>query len=133
MAAWSGWIAVALLCAAALVPLVQRLRHGVRAAPRSRSVATHELLGMGATVAGCLHPLMALFYLGSPEAIGAGELALGLGALAFVLLIAHAGRGLRLRDPKLADRPKARRAHLTTAVAIAVAIGAHAAACLLAR
>lgn len=132
MAAWSGWIAVALMLAAAFVPLGYRLRFGGRAPGGSRSIALHQLVGMTAAALGCLHPLTALFALGSPEAVGAGEIPLALGGLAFVLLIAHAGRGLRLRDPKLKDRPRARRAHLTTAIAILIAIGAHAGACLLA-
>ena len=131
MASWSGWIAVALMCAAGLVPLAHRLLRGRRAALRSRSVSGHQVLGMTATAVGCLHPLTALFELGSPEAVGGGEVALALGGVAFLALLVHAGRGLRLRDPKLRERPRARRAHLTTAVAIVVAIVAHATACLL--
>ena len=46
------------------------------------------------------------------------------------LVLAHTGLGLKLRDPKLRGRPKSRRAHFTTATIILVAVGIHAAACL---
>lgn len=130
--AWvTGWLATALMIAAALVPLLQWLRHKRRAEPQSRTVTVHYGLGLGAAGLGFFHPLTALFSLGTPEAIGGGVIGLAFGGVAFVVLLAHTGLGLKLRDPKLRKRPKSRRAHFTTAMIILVAVGAHAAACIL--
>ena len=45
---------------------------------------------------------------------------------AFFLLVAHAGLGLQLREPKLKDRARKRRMHTTTAVLIALMVAIHA-------
>lgn len=130
-AAWiTGWLATALMATAAFVPLFQRVTQKKRADLGSRSVSTHVVFGLAAAGLAFLHPLMALFVLGSPEAIGGGVPALAFGGVAFVVLLAHTGLGLKLRDPKLRKRPKSRRAHLTTALTILVAVGAHIVACI---
>ncbi len=127
----SGWFAAALLVLAASVPLVHFVLRRRRAVLESTWVSTHVAIGMGAAGAGFLHPLVALLALGSPGAIGGGDLGLAFGGLAFMMLLAHTGLGLALRDPKLKRRPNARRAHLTTASIILASVAAHAAFCLL--
>jgi hypothetical protein len=87
---------------------------------------------MSAALLGFLHPLTALFSLGSEAAIGGGVLGLGLGALALVVLLAHTGIGLKLRNPKLRERASSRRTHLVTALTILALALAHALACQLA-
>ncbi|MFO0547629.1 MAG: hypothetical protein U0271_04520 [Polyangiaceae bacterium] len=133
MARWSGWIAVALMVAAALVPLFVRVRDGRRANLESRPVATHVIVGMTAAGLGFLHPLTALFALGSPGAIGGGVLGLALGGLAFVVLLSHSGIGLKLRDPKLKRRSESRSRHLVTATLVTTLALAHAVACIVGR
>jgi hypothetical protein len=44
---------------------------------------------------------------------------------AFFLLVAHAGLGLQLRDERLCDRVKKRRAHTASAILIALAVTIH--------
>jgi cytochrome b561 len=129
MAAWTGWIATAMMVAAALVQVVYRLRHGKRPDLGSRVVTFHFVMGLCAAGAGFIHPLTALLDLGSPEAIGGGVIGLGFGGLAFVVLLAHTGLGLRLRDPRFRKRAKARRAHVITAMTILVAVTVHVVAC----
>lgn len=126
----SGWFAGALLLVALALPLGHWALRRKRAAFDSRSVSMHIAVGMGAAGAGFLHPLVALLALGSPGAVGGGDLGLAFGGLAFVFLLAHTGLGLTLRDPKLKKRPKARRAHATTAAIITLSAAAHAAMCL---
>ena len=133
MASWSGWAAAALMLAALLFPIVHRLRFARRAELTSPWVTFHFAVGLGAAGLGFLHPLTAVIDLGSPEAVGAGALGLGAGGVAFVVLLAHTGLGLKLRDPKLKKRPSSRRKHLVTAILIVVAVTAHAAACILGR
>lgn len=130
LADWTGWIAAAAMGTAAVVPLAQRVLHRRRADLGSGSVRLHVAVGMTAAGAGFLHPLTALFSLGSPEAIGGGVLGLAFGGVAFVVLLAHTGLGLKLRDPKLRHRPRSRRTHLYTALTIIGCVAAHAAACL---
>jgi hypothetical protein len=67
-----------------------------------------------------LHALFALLSLGSPGAIGAGDLALFAGAGALMVLLAHVGIGLQLRNPTLRKRNETRRRHLFTASTITV-------------
>ncbi len=126
MASISGWLALAAVLLAALVPIVHRLRFGQRAAFASPPVRLHVVVGMTAAALGALHPLTALFALGSPEAVGAGVYGLGLGGLAFVVLLSHAGIGLELRDPKLKKRAASRRRHTITAVVLSTLGVAHA-------
>lgn len=125
VAVWTGWLASAAIVLAALVPIVQRLREGKRAAPGSPSIRLHVTVGLATSAAAFLHTLTVLPALGSAAAIGAGTLALLFGGAAFFLLVAHAGLGLQLRRPKLKDRVSKRRMHTTTAVLIAVVVGLH--------
>lgn len=129
MATITGWLAVAAFVIAALLPISTRVRFKTRAELKHPSVQNHVLLGMVALALGSIHPLTALFQLGSPEAIGGGNVGLALGGVAFVILISHSGLGLKLRDPKLRGRPRSRRAHVITATLLSVAAVAHALAC----
>lgn len=127
----TGWLAAALVVAAGAVPLGHRALLRRRAALDSRPIRSHVFVGSLAACAGFVHALAILPSLGSEAAIAFGMQALGPGALAFLLLVAHVGVGLRLRDPKLRGRPRVRRTHLGFATAIAVVVVLH--ALLLAR
>jgi hypothetical protein len=126
VAVWSGWIAAALVPLAASIPLIVRLRRGKRAPPTSTPTRWHVIVGMVVAAVAFFHTLTAVLALGSPSAIGAGELALGSGALAFLVLLAHTGLGLQLRKPKLRRRAEIRRQHWITATLIVIAIAIHA-------
>ena len=63
--------------------------------------------------------------LGSERATAGGNLAILPGCAAFLIVIAHVGLGLQLRDVRLRDRARKRRGHLTTAIAIVIAGGVH--------
>jgi membrane-bound metal-dependent hydrolase YbcI (DUF457 family) len=120
----SGWLALALVMSAAAIPIGHRLRVGRRAAPQSATTALHVTLGVATTAAAFTHALFGVFSLGSPRAIGAGNAGLAAGALALLVLMAHVGIGLQLRDPKLRTRQEKRRTHQVTALIIsACAIG----------
>ena len=71
------------------------------------------------------HTLLVLPALGSPAATAGGMLAIAPAGVAFVVLVAHAGLGLQLRDEKLRARSKTRRSHATTAIFIAVLVAIH--------
>jgi hypothetical protein len=126
MAALSGWIAAVLVVLAALVPLSVRFRTGKRAPPQSSPIRGHVLVGLLVSLTAFIHTGLVLPELGSPASVGGGSVAFMAGAGAFVVLVAHAGLGLRLRDPKLKDRPQRRSRHATTAVLLVIAIAAHA-------
>lgn len=126
IAIWSGWLAAAAIVAAALVPIAQRLRAGRRAAPGSSPIRLHVLVGMTTAALAFLHTLAVIPALGTPAAIAGGLFALLPAGAAFFLLVAHAGLGLQLRDPKLRQRAEKRRQHTTTAVLIAIAVALHA-------
>jgi cytochrome b561 len=121
----SGWIALACIALAGCVPLGARLREGRRAAPGSPPIKLHVALGFGTSAAAFLHTLLVLPALGSPAAVAGGMLALAPAGAAFFLLMAHTGIGLKLRDERLRDREKKRRAHATTAISIVCAVGLH--------
>jgi hypothetical protein len=125
LAARSGWLAAILVVAAALVPLGHRALLGRRAAPLSGPMGGHLALGIGAAVAALLHTFAALPALGSPASIRGGMAALAPAAVAFFLLFAHVGVGLKLRNKALRDRVQVRRRHVALAVAIAITVGAH--------
>jgi hypothetical protein len=125
LALWSGWITVALIVSAALVPIVQRLREGKRAAPDSPATRGHVVLGISAALLAFGHTLSALMSLGSERATAGGNLAIVPGCVAFLIVVAHVGLGLQLRDVKLRDRARKRRNHLATAIAITIAGGVH--------
>ena len=124
-AAWTGWAALALLAAAALVPLVHRARDGKRALPGSGTLRAHAALGLATSVLVLVHGGATLGSLGSSEAVGAGMTAFAPGAAAFFLLFAHIGVGLQLLKPKLRDRVKQRRTHVALAISIATLAGVH--------
>ena len=109
----------------AAVPLGIRVSSKKRAAPDSGPIRFHVILGTTTTLMAFAHTLSALSDLGSSAAIGGGFLALMVGGVAFMLLIAHAGIGLQLRDVKLRDRVRQRRRHVATATAIAVVVATH--------
>lgn len=125
LASASGWLATAAIAFSVVVPVLQRLRFGKRAAPGSPSIQTHVKVGMATAALSFAHTLSIITELGSPEAIAGGIGALGSAGAAFFLLVAHAGLGLQLRDPKLKDRVRKRRMHTTTAVLIGAAVATH--------
>ncbi|MCW5837574.1 MAG: hypothetical protein KIS78_34595 [Labilithrix sp.] len=125
VAIWSGWLAAAAIVLAALVPVVQRARAGKRAAPGSPPIRLHVAVGLATAALAFLHTMAVLPALGSPAAIGGGVFALLSAGAAFFLLVAHAGLGLQLRDPKLKERARKRRMHTTTAVLIAATVTIH--------
>jgi len=122
---WSGWLATLAIVVAAVIPLGMRLRIGKRPAPTSEAIRTHVILGFVTSAFAFGHTLLVVPALGSPAATGGGMMAIAPAGLAFVLLVAHAGLGLQLRDEKLRQRAKTRRSHATTAVAIAIAVTVH--------
>lgn len=124
---------MALIALAALVPAVHRVRAGRRALPDSRETSLHVIIGLGAAGVAFVHSLFAVLSLGSASAIGGGVLTLAAGGVAFVVLLAHTGLGLQLRDVKLRRRGEKRRAHTWTASIIAIAAIVHAAALIAAR
>ena len=125
IAIWSGWFATTAIVLAALVPIVQRLRAGKRAAPGSAPIRLHVTIGLATAALAFLHTMAVLPALGSPAAIAGGLFAMLSAGAAFFLLVAHAGLGLQLRDPKLRDRARKRRMHTTTAVLIALTVAIH--------
>lgn len=125
LAIWSGWLATASIVCAALVPLVQRIRVGKRGAPGSKPIRIHLLVGLATAALAFFHTMAVIPALGTPAAIGGGIEALFPAGAAFFLLVAHAGLGLQLRDPKLKDRARKRRMHTTTAILIAVTVTIH--------
>jgi hypothetical protein len=132
LASWSGWLAAALIAAAAFVPLGHRVFTRRRAAPSSRTITGHVLTGFAATAVAVLHTFAALAALGSPATIRGGMTALAPAAAAFFLLFAHVGVGLRLRDPRLRGRARIRHWHVVVALTIAALVAAHATALVLA-
>jgi hypothetical protein len=126
MASLSGWMAAVLVVLAAVVPLSVRMQTGKRAAPQSPPIRAHVLLGLAVSLTAFVHTGLVLPELGSPASVGGGSIAFFAGAVAFVVLVAHGGLGLRLRDPKLKDRPARRKRHATTGVLLGLAIVAHA-------
>lgn len=133
LAHYAGWLAVVAIVLAALVPAVQRVREGKRAAPGSPPIRLHVTIGLVTAAAAFLHTVTVLPALGSEAAIGGGVLALLSGGAAFFLLVAHSGLGLQLRMPKLRDRVRKRGMHTTTAILIAVTVGVHVVMLLRAR
>jgi len=125
MTIWSGWAILLAVAIAALLPLVRRAVDGTRPPLGSRTLTLHVVVGLTTSALAFLHTLLALPALGSSEAIGAGTGGLLAGALAFCVIVAHAGIGLQLRQPKLRKREGKRRTHVVTAIAIAVTAAAH--------
>lgn len=121
----SGWLAAAIVAGAASVPTLHRVLAGRRAALVSRTIRSHVVVGITASAAAFVHTLAILPALGSPAAIAGGTIALASGAVAFLLLVAHVGVGLKLRSPKLKERPRTRRTHVALASAIGLAVAGH--------
>lgn len=126
MATWTGWLAAVAIVVSALVPLGHRLRTGRRGAPASPTIRAHVALGFATSMLAFAHTMTVLPALGSPAATGGGMTAILPGVVAFFLLVAHAGLGLQLRSEKLKNRAEKRRAHLATAISIALAVAIHA-------
>ena len=133
MASISGWIAAALIALAACVPLLYRARQKKRATPESPTIRTHVLLGLATSIATFTHTGLILPELGSEAAVGGGTLAFLFGAAAFLVMVAHAGLGLGLRNPKLRDRAQRRRRHAITALVLSTMVVAHVVLLLRAR
>lgn len=128
-AAWiTGWLATLAMAIAASVPIHQRWKHGKRAAPGSEPIRVHVVIGLTVSALAFGHTLLILPELGSPAATAGGVFALLPGGVAFVLMLAHAGLGLQLRDPKLKRRANVRRSHTITATLIAIFVALHAVA-----
>jgi cytochrome b561 len=125
MAFKSGWIAAALILIAATIPLLYRARLSKRAPPESKAIRGHVMLGLATSLATFLHTGLVLPELGSEAAVGGGSYAFLVGALAFLVMVAHGGLGLGLRNPKLRDRAKRRRTHATTAVILVSLVALH--------
>lgn len=125
MASISGWLAFAFIVLAATVPLLYRAREHKRATPESPTIRTHVLLGLATSLTAFLHTGLVLPELGSEAAVGGGTIAFFAGALAFMVMIAHAGLGLGLRNPKIRDRAERRRRHATTAALLAAIVVVH--------
>ncbi len=119
LATYSGWVTVALLVTAASVPLGHRLLVRRRAAPDSRPIGLHVVLGLTTTAVCLAHTMAILPDLGSPGAVAGGMVALAPGAAAFFLLFAHVGVGLQLRSTRLRSRASKRRLHAMLAAGIA--------------
>lgn len=133
LASISGWLALALIAIAATVPLLFRARQHKRATPESSTIRTHVLLGLATSLAAFVHTGLVLPELGSEAAVGGGTLAFFAGAFAFMVMIAHAGLGLGLRNPKLKDRADRRRRHATTAALLTGVVLLHVVLLLRAR
>jgi hypothetical protein len=125
LASYSGYFALAVIVLAGLVPWLGRLRLKRRAAVTESPIRWHVVVGITATAAASMHTLLALPALGEPAAVTGGALALAPGALAFLVVIAHVGLGLQLRNPKLKERSKKRMGHVATATALTVLALAH--------
>lgn len=125
LASASGWLGAALIVFAALVPLGYRVLRRRRAAPTSRTIQGHVVLGLLATAVALLHTFAVIPALGSPAAIRGGMIALAPATAAFFLLFAHVGIGLRLRNPRLRARATVRRWHVVLAGAITATVAAH--------
>jgi predicted membrane-bound spermidine synthase len=133
LALGSAWLASALIVAAALVPLGHRVLRQRRAVLASPSIKGHAVLGLSAIAMAVAHTFAIVPALGSPAAIRGGMTALAPATVAFFLLFAHVGIGLRLRDPKLRERPRFRRRHVVLASVIVAAVAAHVVGVALAR
>lgn len=126
LASLTGWLAAAAILVAGVVPIAARVRLGRRAAPSSQPIRIHVALGLSTSALAFAHTLTIIPALGSPAATAGGMLALVPGAGAFLVLVAHTGIGLQLRDEKLRGRAQKRRTHLTTALVITTLVLIHA-------
>jgi hypothetical protein len=125
MASLSGWFALACIVLAAMVPLAYRAREHKRASVDSPATRAHVMLGLLTSLSAFLHTGLVLPELGSEAAVGGGTIAFFAGAIAFMVMIAHAGLGLGLRNPKIRDRAARRRRHATTAALLGTIVVVH--------
>lgn len=125
MALGSGWLAAALIVLAATLPLLYRLRNQKRAALESTTLRAHVALGLLTSLTAFAHTGLVLPSLGSEAAVGGGAYGFLAGALAFLVMVAHGGLGLGLRNPKIKDRAQRRRRHATTAVLMTALVVLH--------
>ena len=101
LATWSGWLAIALYATAASIPIGLRLRYRRRGAPESPPMRIHVVVGIALACVAGGHTLAAIPALGESATVGAGSFALVPGALALLIVVAHAGIGFQLREPRL--------------------------------
>jgi hypothetical protein len=132
LAVVSAWVAAGLIVAAALIPLGHRVLAGRRAVPASRTITSHFVVGLSAAAMAVVHTFAIVPALGEPAAIRGGMTAIAPATVAFFLLFAHVGVGLRLRNPRLKDRARIRRWHVALASTILVMVAAHVTALVLA-
>jgi len=126
MAFASGWLTLGLVLLAGVIPLGYRWKIGRRADPQSRPISMHVTLGIATAAAAFAHALFSVMSLGSAKVVAAGNLALALGGAALLVLMAHVGIGLQLRNPKLRKgRKPLRKKHLVTAITITLCAIAH--------
>ena len=130
LSTYSGWLGVALIVGAASLPLGYRAWLRRRAAPASRPIDVHVALGLGAAAVAFAHTALVMTSLGAPSVVSSGMVSLAPASVAFFLLFAHVGVGLRLRDPRLRDRTGKRRLHLGLGLTIVAMVGAHVVALL---
>lgn len=102
MARVLGWLAVGLLLGAGLLPVAHRIVRRRRAAVQGGLVRWHVVLGFGTAFVAYLHALYGVLALGAPAAVAAGNGAILAGAVAVLVVIAHVGIGLQLRQPPAA-------------------------------
>lgn len=126
MAVILGWLTLGLVFVAGLIPLGYRLREKRRAGPDSKPISLHVTIGVATAAAAFAHALVSVLSLGSASAVSAGNLAIAVGGAALLVLMAHVGIGLQLRNPKLRKRKELRTKHLFTALTIAVCALVHA-------
>jgi len=130
LATWSGHGGGAFIVGAWGIPSAHRVFARRRAVVTSRATRTHVVLGFSAAAMAIVHTIAAIPELGSSAVIRAGMIALVPACIAFFLLFAHVGVGLRLRHPALRKRPKVRRLHVVLALSIVTTVTVHVVALL---
>jgi hypothetical protein len=85
----------------------------------------HVGLGIAVAVTAFVHALFGVMALGSSRAIGVSDWAIWAGSIALLVLMAHVGLGLQLRDLKLRNRAELRLKHLATALVITACAVTH--------
>ncbi len=130
LATLSGFVGGAFIFGALAIPIVHCVFAHRRAVVTSRVTRTHVVFGFSAAAMAIVHTIAAIPELGSSAVIRAGMIALVPACIAFFLLFAHVGVGLRLRHPTLKKRPKVRRLHVILALSIVTTVTVHVVALL---